>query len=246
MKILLIGYGKMGQIIEKLANQRGHQIVGKYDSQNPYSTDTHVKADVAIEFSSPELAVGHINSCFLNQIPVLVGTTGWYKEFEQLKQNCAQHNGALFTATNFSLGVNLFFEMSKQLTKIMNGHNYQCNIHEIHHTEKKDAPSGTAITLAENVIKSSSTLNHWELADRVQEFNTHDSQDQNALPIYAERQPNVPGTHILSFESSVDSIKLEHEAKNREGFAIGAIVAAEWLIGKTGVFGMSDLLNFES
>lgn len=246
MKILLIGYGKMGQIIEKLANQRGHQIVGKYDSQNPYSTDTHVKADVAIEFSSPELAVGHINSCFLNQIPVLVGTTGWYKEFEQLKQNCAQHNGALFTATNFSLGVNLFFEMSKQLTKIMNGHNYQCNIHEIHHTEKKDAPSGTAITLAENVIKSSSTLNHWELADRVQEFKSHDSQDQNALPIYAERQPNVPGTHILSFESSVDSIKLEHEAKNREGFAIGAIVAAEWLIGKTGVFGMSDLLNFES
>jgi len=236
----------MGQIIEKLANQRGHQIVGKYDSQNPYSTDTHVKADVAIEFSSPELAVGHINSCFLNQIPVLVGTTGWYKEFEQLKQNCAQHNGALFTATNFSLGVNLFFEMSKQLTKIMNGHNYQCNIHEIHHTEKKDAPSGTAITLAENVIKSSSILNHWELADRLQEFNTHDSQDQNALPIYAERQPNVPGTHILSFESSVDSIKLEHEAKNREGFAIGAIVAAEWLIGKTGVFGMSDLLNFES
>ncbi len=236
----------MGQIIEKLANQRGHQIVGKYDSQNPYSTDTHVKADVAIEFSSPELAVGHINSCFLNQIPVLVGTTGWYKEFEQLKQNCAQHNGALFTATNFSLGVNLFFEMSKQLTKIMNGHNYQCNIHEIHHTEKKDAPSGTAITLAENVIKSSSTLNHWELADRVQEFKSHDSQDQNALPIYAERQPNVPGTHILSFESSVDSIKLEHEAKNREGFAIGAIVAAEWLIGKTGVFGMSDLLNFES
>jgi len=236
----------MGQIIEKLANQRGHQIVGKYDSQNPYSTDTHVKADVAIEFSSPELAVGHINSCFLNQIPVLVGTTGWYKEFEQLKQNCAQHNGALFTATNFSLGVNLFFEMSKQLTKIMNGHNYQCNIHEIHHTEKKDAPSGTAITLAENVIKSSSTLNHWELADRVQEFKSHDSQDQNALPIYAERQPNVPGTHILSFESSVDSIKLEHEAKNREGFAIGAIVAAEWLIGKTGVFGMSDLLNFEN
>ncbi len=246
MKILLIGYGKMGQIIEKLANQRGHQIVGKYDSQNPYSTDTHVKADVAIEFSSPELAVGHINSCFLNQIPVLVGTTGWYKEFEQLKQNCAQHNGALFTATNFSLGVNLFFEMSKQLTKIMNGHNYQCNIHEIHHTEKKDAPSGTAITLAENVIKSSSTLNHWELVNHAQEFKSHDSQDQNALPIYAERQPNVPGTHILSFESSVDSIKLEHEAKNREGFAIGAIVAAEWLIGKTGVFGMSDLLNFES
>ena len=235
----------MGQIIEKLAKQRGHQIVGKFDSKNPYSTENHVQADVAIEFTSPELALQHINCCFKNQIPVVVGTTGWYNEFDQIKQNRIQHNGALFTATNFSLGVNLFFEMSKQLTKIMNGHNYQCNIHEIHHTEKKDAPSGTAITLAENVIKSSSALNHWELADRVQEFNAHDSQDQNALPIYAERLPNVPGTHILSFESAVDCIKLEHEAKNREGFAMGAIVAAEWLIGKTGVFGMSDLLNFE-
>ena len=236
----------MGQIIEKLAKQRGHQIVGKFDSKNPYSTENHVQADVAIEFTSPELALQHINCCFKNQIPVVVGTTGWYNEFDQIKQNRIQHNGALFTATNFSLGVNLFFEMSKQLTKIMNGHNYQCNIHEIHHTEKKDAPSGTAITLAENVIKSSSALNHWELADRVQEFNANDSQDQNALPIYAERLPNVPGTHILSFESAVDCIKLEHEAKNREGFAMGAIVAAEWLIGKTGVFGMSDLLNFEN
>jgi 4-hydroxy-tetrahydrodipicolinate reductase len=244
VKILLIGYGKMGQIIERLAIERGHEIVGKYDTQNPYSTDTHVKADVAIEFSSPELAVGHINSCFLNQIPVVVGTTGWYKELDQIKQNCAQYNGSLFTATNFSLGVNLFFEMSKQLTKIMNGHNYDCNIREIHHTEKKDAPSGTAITLAENVIKSSSTLNHWELLDNGQGIKGNDSQE--ALPIYAERLPNVPGTHILSFESSVDCIKLEHEAKNREGFAIGAIVAAEWLIGKTGVFGMSDLLNFEN
>jgi 4-hydroxy-tetrahydrodipicolinate reductase len=244
VKILLIGYGKMGQIIERLAIERGHEIVGKYDTQNPYSTDTHVKADVAIEFSSPELAVGHINSCFLNQIPVVVGTTGWYKELDQIKQNCAQYNGSLFTATNFSLGVNLFFEMSKQLTKIMNGHNYDCNIREIHHTEKKDAPSGTAITLAENVIKSSSTLNHWELLDNGQGIKGNDSQE--ALPIYAERLPNVPGTHILSFESSVDSIKLEHEAKNREGFAIGAIVVAEWLIGKTGVFGMSDLLNFEN
>jgi 4-hydroxy-tetrahydrodipicolinate reductase len=244
VKILLIGYGKMGQIIERLAIERGHEIVGKYDTQNPYSTDTHVKADVAIEFSSPELAVGHINSCFLNQIPVVVGTTGWYKEMDQIKQNCAQYNGSLFTATNFSLGVNLFFEMSKQLTKIMNGHNYDCNIREIHHTEKKDAPSGTAITLAENVIKSSSTLNHWELLDNGQGIKGNDSQE--ALPIYAERLPNVPGTHILSFESSVDCIKLEHEAKNREGFAIGAIVAAEWLIGKTGVFGMSDLLNFEN
>ncbi len=236
----------MGQIIERLALERGHEIVGKYDSQNPYSIDTHLQADVAIEFSSPELAVNHINSCFLNQIPVVVGTTGWYKELDQIKQNCAQHNGALFTATNFSLGVNLFFEMSKQLTKIMNGHNYNCNIREIHHTEKKDAPSGTAITLAENVIQVSSNLNNWELVDSLSTKVNGDSTKDSTLPIYAERLPNVPGTHILSFESAVDSIKLEHEAKNREGFAIGAIVAAKWLIGKTGVFGMSDLLNFEN
>jgi len=246
VKILLIGYGKMGQIIERLALERGHEIVGKYDSQNPYSIDTHLQADVAIEFSSPELAVNHINSCFLNQIPVVVGTTGWYKELDQIKQNCAQHNGALFTATNFSLGVNLFFEMSKQLTKIMNGHDYKCNIHEIHHTEKKDAPSGTAITLAENVIQASSILNKWELVESDPTIINSDSQNESTLPIYAERLPNVPGTHILSFESAVDCIKLEHEAKNREGFANGAIIAAEWLIGKTGVFGMSDLLNFEN
>ena len=236
----------MGQIIERLALERGHEIVGKYDSQNPYSIDTHLQADVAIEFSSPELAVNHINSCFLNQIPVVVGTTGWYKELDQIKQNCAQHNGALFTATNFSLGVNLFFEMSKQLTKIMNGHDYKCNIHEIHHTEKKDAPSGTAITLAENVIQASSILNKWELVESDPTIINSDSQNESTLPIYAERLPNVPGTHILSFESAVDCIKLEHEAKNREGFANGAIIAAEWLIGKTGVFGMSDLLNFEN
>lgn len=236
----------MGQIIERLAIERGHEIVGKYDSQNPYSTYTHKQADVAIEFSSPELAVNHINSCFLNQIPVVVGTTGWYQDFDRIKQNCLQQNGALFTATNFSLGVNLFFEMSKQLTKIMNGHNYNCNIREIHHTEKKDAPSGTAITLAENVIQVSSNLNNWELVDSESTLVHSDSTKDTALPIYAERLPNVPGTHILSFESAVDCIKLEHEAKNREGFANGAIIAAEWLIGKTGVFGMSDLLNFEN
>jgi len=182
----------MGQIIERLAIERGHEIVGKYDSKNPYSTDTHIKADVAIEFSSPELAVGHINSCFLNQIPVVVGTTGWYKELDQLKQNCTHQNGALFTATNFSLGVNLFFEMSKQLTKIMNGHNYKCNIHEIHHTEKKDAPSGTAITLAENVIQVSSNLNNWELVDRVSTKINSDSTKDSLSPFMPKDCPTSP------------------------------------------------------
>ena len=246
MKILLIGYGKMGQIIEKLAVQRGHEIVGKYDSKNPYSSENHIEADVAIEFSSPELATSHIHKGIQNRIPMVVGTTGWYEEFEQVKNLCHQQNGALFTATNFSLGVNLFFEMSKKLTSLMNGHNYQSQIHEIHHTEKKDAPSGTAITLAENVIQASSTLKNWALTKEPLAFNPMEQNNQTTLPISADRLPNVPGTHILSFESSVDKIKLEHEAKNREGFAIGAIMAAEWLIGKTGVFGMSDLLNFEN
>lgn len=236
----------MGQIIERLALERGHEIAGKYNSQNPYSVYNHIQADVAIEFSSPELAVNHINNCFLNQIPVVVGTTGWYSDFDQIKQNCIKHNGALFTATNFSLGVNLFFEMGKQLTKIMDRYNYKCNIHEIHHTEKKDAPSGTAITLAENVIQVSSKINHWECVRRESKDIQGDGTLDSILPIYADRIHDVPGTHILSFESSVDCIKLEHEAKNREGFAGGALLAAEWLIGKTGVFGMSDLLNFEN
>jgi 4-hydroxy-tetrahydrodipicolinate reductase len=243
VKILLIGYGKMGQIIEKLAIEKGHEIAGKYNSANPFSVDSLVTADVAIEFSSPELAVRHLQICIKHQLPVVTGTTGWYDGYAAISSQCLANKSALFTATNFSLGVNLFFEMSKRLTALMNGQSYNIDIKEIHHTEKKDAPSGTAITLAETVISQSNTLGSWKLVD---DLGDTTFQKNIELPIVAKRLPGVPGTHILSFESEVDSIRLEHEAKSRLGFAKGALIAAEWIHGKTGVFGMRDLLNFEN
>ncbi len=233
----------MGQIIEKLALEKGHEIVARYNSTHPFNHQTIRSADVAIEFSNPELATKHIQWCVDQQVPLVTGTTGWYAEYDTIKQYCTDHAGSLFTATNFSLGVNLFFEMSKRITRLMNQQPYTTSILEIHHTEKKDAPSGTAITLAENVIESSSSLTNWILTTSDQIIHEVDS---NTLPIQAQRIPGVPGTHVLQFESEVDIIKLEHEAKSRLGFATGAVVAAEWLYGKTGVFGMRDLLNFEN
>lgn len=243
MKILLIGYGKMGQIIERLAIERGHEIVAKYNSQHQFIAENIVPADVAIEFSSPELAVGHLKLCIEKHVPVVTGTTGWYSQYDLICQQCIDSEGAIFTATNFSLGVNLFIEMSRRVTQLMNHQPYAVSIEEIHHTEKKDAPSGTAITLAENVISASKALKSWDL---VNDEPQHKFEDQTELPIKSFRTEGVAGTHILKFESAVDLIKLEHEAKNRLGFALGAIIATEWMVGKTGVFGMSDLLNFEN
>lgn len=233
----------MGQIIERLAIERGHEIVAKYNSQNPFHANSCMPADVAIEFSSPELASQHLLLCIENKIPVVTGTTGWYSQYENIKKHCIDQKGAIFSATNFSLGVNLFFEMSKRLTSLMNNQPYTASIEEIHHTEKKDAPSGTAITLAENVIATSHNLKHWELTNEKPGI---EIDNQSILPIKALRIEGVPGTHILQFESAVDMIKLEHEAKSRLGFATGAVIAAEWIKGKTGVFGMRDLLNFEN
>lgn len=233
----------MGQIIEQLALDKGHEIVACYNSKNPFNENTLVNADVAIEFSSPHLAVPHIQLCIDRGIPVVTGTTGWYDHYDIIKSACLMKNGALFTATNFSLGVNLFFEMSKRLAKLMNNQPYSIGIEEIHHTEKKDAPSGTAITLAECVLGESRTLNKWHL----QTGDHQETSSQNhSLPIIAKRLPGVPGTHILTFDGEVDTIRLEHEAKSRLGFASGALLAAEWIYGKTGVYGMRDLLNFEN
>jgi 4-hydroxy-tetrahydrodipicolinate reductase len=243
VKILLIGYGKMGQIIERLAIERGHEIAAKYNSQHPFTAESCVQADVAIEFSSPELAVDHLKLCIENQIPIITGTTGWYSHYDDIKAHCNHHNSAIFTATNFSLGVNLFFEMSKRLTQLMTNQPYKLSIEEIHHTEKKDAPSGTAITLAETVISASNILKNWDL---INDKPSDEFENQSMLPIKALRIEGVPGTHSLQFESEVDIITLEHEAKSRLGFATGAVVAAEWIVGKTGVFGMRDLLNFEN
>lgn len=231
MKIALLGYGRMGKEIEKIALQRGHEIVIKYSGKEKYDITS---ADIAIDFSLPNVAYDNISNCLEHNIPVVSGTTGWLTKYDQVIQKCKEKKGAFIYASNFSLGVNLFFELNKQLARIMdNLEQYTASIEEIHHTNKLDAPSGTAITLAEDVIGNSS-MNSWTLEG---------DNDNNNIPITAIRTPNVPGTHTISYNSTVDSIDIKHTAHNREGFALGAVIAAEWLLGKTGVFNMRDVLN---
>ena len=232
MKIALLGYGKMGKVIEKIAVSRGHEVTLKIDKDStPYDITS---VDVAINFSTPESAVENIRIALENNIPVISGTTGWLSEMESINTLCAAKNGAFIYASNFSLGVNIFFELNKHLAKMMkNLSDYQVDIEEIHHTQKQDAPSGTAITLAEDVIQHS-THDSWGLAPL---------KDNNKLAITAKRIDSVPGTHTVNYSSEVDRISLTHTAHNREGFGLGAVVAAEWILGKTGVFTMNDLLN---
>jgi 4-hydroxy-tetrahydrodipicolinate reductase len=232
MKIALLGYGKMGKIIEQIAMQRGHKIVLKIDKgDNAYDIR---KADVAIDFSIPSAAVSNISNCLKNGVPVISGTTGWLNQFDDMVALCKERDGAFIYASNYSLGVNIFFELNKQLAKMMASlKQYNVSMEEIHHTQKLDAPSGTAITLAEGVIENTDYSN-WEL-DK--------SNSKNTLSIVAKRIENVPGTHIVNYKSEVDTISISHTAHNRQGFALGAVIAAEWIIGKTGVFTMKDVLN---
>ncbi len=231
MKIALLGYGKMGKEIEKIALDRGHEIIIKVsDSDQEYDIS---KADVAIDFSIPSAAYNNITNCFENRVPVISGTTGWLENYEKATQLCQEKNGAFIYASNFSLGVNIFFELNKQLAKMMqNLQQYNTSIEEIHHTQKLDAPSGTAITLAEGIIENTD-YTAWKL----------DKVETNEIPITAKRIEKVPGTHTISYESVVDTIDIKHTAHNRQGFALGAVIAAEWIIGKTGVFDMKDVLN---
>jgi len=232
MKIALLGYGKMGKIIEHIASQRGHKIVLKIDKgDNDYDIR---KADVAIDFSIPSAAVSNISNCLKNGVPVISGTTGWLNQFEDMVALCKERDGAFIYASNYSLGVNIFFELNKQLAKMMASlKQYNVSMEEIHHTQKLDAPSGTAITLAEGIIELTDYAN-WELDN---------SDSKNTLPIVAKRIENVPGTHIVNYNSEVDNISISHTAHNRQGFALGAVIAAEWIVGKTGVFTMKDVLN---
>jgi len=232
MKIALLGYGKMGKVIEKIAISRGHEVTLKIDKDNaPYDIKT---VDVAINFSTPDSAVSAISLALSNGVPVISGTTGWLSEMETIKTLCDTKKGAFIYASNFSLGVNIFFELNKHLAKMMkNLKDYQVNLEEIHHTQKQDAPSGTAITLAEGVLENSH-YDDWELAP---------TKDAKKLAITAKRIDEVPGTHTVNYDSTVDSIALTHTAHNREGFGLGAVVAAEWIVGKTGVFTMNDVLN---
>jgi 4-hydroxy-tetrahydrodipicolinate reductase len=232
MNIALLGYGRMGQTIEKIAIKRGHNIVLKVDKDDTGYDIT--KADVAIDFSIPNVAFGNITNCIENGVPVVSGTTGWLDNYDKAISLCEEKKGAFIYASNFSLGVNIFFELNKTLAKMMNNlEQYNVTMEEIHHTKKLDAPSGTAITLAEGVIANNENYDGWQL----------DKPSEKNIPIVAKRIADVPGTHSVNYESEVDTISIEHVAHNRQGFALGAVVAAEWLVDKTGVFSMNDVLN---
>jgi 4-hydroxy-tetrahydrodipicolinate reductase len=231
MKIALLGYGKMGKTIERLAVERGHEIVLKVD--NDIDNADLSRADVAIDFSVPDAAFKNITACFEKQVPVVSGTTGWLKRYDEAVEICKKQEAAFIYASNYSLGVNLFFELNRNLAKLMQRFSeYNVAIEEIHHTQKLDAPSGTAITLAEQIIDNSDKTG-WQL----------DSALQNEIPVTAKRIENVPGTHTIAYNSEVDTIKIEHVAHSRDGFALGAIIAAEWLQHKKGVFSMKDVLG---
>ena len=231
MKIGLLGYGKMGKTIEQIALNRGHQITLKVDKDTEsYSLDN---IDVAIDFSTPDAAVANITNCFNHNIPVISGTTGWLEHYDDVLALCKEKDGTFLYASNFSLGVNIFFELNRTLSKLMaNLPEYNISMEEIHHTQKLDAPSGTAITLAEDIIKNSK-YGTWTL----------DAAKPKALHINSKRIDNVPGTHEVTYTSAVDTIEIRHTAHNREGFALGAVIAAEWIAGKKGVFSMKDVLN---
>lgn len=233
MKIAIIGYGKMGKTIEKLALDKGHSIV--YKSSQEMEEGDISQADVAIEFSSPKSAADNILSCFEKQIPVISGTTGWLDRLEEVEKACVENNTAFLYASNFSLGVNIFFHINEVLAKIMKDYPaYNVEISEIHHTEKLDAPSGTAISLANQIIDETN-LETWSL----------DKKEENKLPIYAFREEDVKGTHTVTYSSSIDDIKISHEAHTRDGFALGALLSAEWILGKKGVFSMKDVLKIQ-
>ena len=232
MKIALFGYGKMGKTIERIAVERGHEIIAKIDVDT-VNYDITI-ADVAIDFSTPNAAFDNINECFSKNVPIISGTTGWLNNYNSIIENCNKKNGAFIYASNFSLGVNLFFELNTKLAKMMrNFKSYDVDMEEIHHTQKLDAPSGTAITLAEDIIENSNK-EKWNLAV---------TNSDEEIPIVSKRIENVPGTHTVRYISDVDEIEIKHTAKNRDGFALGAVIAAEWLQGKKGVYTMKDVLG---
>jgi 4-hydroxy-tetrahydrodipicolinate reductase len=233
MKIALLGYGKMGQVIERIAKERGHEIVLKKDENNTYEGLS--TADVAIDFSVPTAAVSNISNCFLVNVPVISGTTGWLEQYDEMVALCTAKNGAFISSSNFSLGVNIFFEINEYLAKMMAKlDHYNIEMEEIHHTQKLDAPSGTAISLAKGIIQNSKYTD-WTL----------EKPAANQIHIETKRIATVPGTHEVTYNSAVDSIAIKHTAHNREGFALGAIIAAEWIIGKQGTFTMKDVLELK-
>ena len=244
MKIALLGYGKMGKAIEALLSEYGHTCVGKFTSENPATIEKIREADVAIEFSTPEQCSKNIALCFEANVPVVVGTTAWYEQYDEVisKMNS---NSAILSATNFSIGVQITFHLNKELARVMSRFpEYTASIEEIHHTAKLDKPSGTAITLAEGILENAPGLSSWKLEEENgEEKGREGKRGEDMLNISALRLPDVPGTHSVRYTSEIDTIELKHEAHSRKGFAAGAIRAAEFLHGKSGVYTMKDVLN---
>jgi 4-hydroxy-tetrahydrodipicolinate reductase len=235
MKILLVGYGKMGKTIERIAMDRGHQIAGRIDIDNHHALDSAI-ADVAIEFSHPDAAYENVKRCLERKIPVVCGTTGWLSKKKEIEALTREADSTFFYASNYSLGVNIFFKLNEHLAKMMSRLNgYNVSMEEIHHTEKKDAPSGTAITLAEGVLKHLEGKRSWV---------NDDSEDPDKLVIKSLRLGHVPGTHTVKYTSAMDDIEIKHTAHTREGFALGAVMVAEWIRDKKGILNMDDFLKF--
>lgn len=234
MKVLLIGYGKMGKTIESIARKRGHEIVGKMDVGDTL-IDMYQSADVAIEFTQPEAVVANLKACIDKGIPVVCGTTGWLQKRHEVEEYCRVKNGTLFYSSNYSLGVNIFFKINEYLARIMDRYpDYSVAIDETHHTEKKDAPSGTAITLAEGIINN---------LKRKKEWASGATKKTGTLVINSFRVDPAPGTHVVRYQSAIDDLEITHTAHSREGFALGAVLVAEWLAGKKGIYTMDDFLK---
>lgn len=235
MKLLLVGYGKMGRTIEKIAQQRGHHIAGRIDVDNQHELHS-VAADVAIEFSHPKAAFDNVKKCLERKIPVVCGTTGWLERKEEIDRLAKSSGGAFFYASNYSLGVNIFFKLNEHLARMMSSFKeYDITIDEIHHTEKKDAPSGTAITLADTIIRHVKHKKAWV---------NQDSDRPGDLVVKSFRIDQIPGTHVVKYSSLIDDLEIKHIAHTREGFALGAIMVAEWIRGKKGALNMDDFLKF--
>ncbi len=240
MNILILGYGKMGKIIGEIAESRGHNLAAKINIDNREDLDSldPSKIDVAIEFSQPESAVENITWAMTRGIPVISGTTGWLSRKSEIEALTAEQNGSFFYASNYSIGVNIFFKVNEFLAKLMNETSgYQVSLEEIHHTEKKDAPSGTAITLAEGILRNMDNLKNWHLSGQSPEI-------EQSLPITSKRIDPAPGTHIIRYSSDIDQIEISHTAHSRQGFALGAVLVAEWIKDKKGVLSMDDFLSF--
>ena len=248
MNIALIGYGKMGKMIESIAVERGHSVILKIDIDNldDFTQKNLKEVQVAIEFTKPEMAITNIIRCIEFKVPVVSGTTGWFNRLEEVKRLCTEHNGSMLCTSNFSIGVNIFFEINRQLARIMNCFpEYSADIEEIHHTQKLDAPSGTAISIAEGIISEIPRIREWNLAETGRAPSIpHETRHATSLPIHAIRRDSVPGTHSVKYTSEIDDIEIIHTAHNRKGFALGAVLAAEFIHDKKGIFSMKDVLKY--